>query len=119
MSINLSNMVDGSFAGVGFIEEFRSGYTNDADLVSKDAIIDIPGGNNVYHQDFGQAAQPFTKNVIMSTSQYSAMKAKRMVRGTLVSYTGNVTARLRNIRNPLVAGHDLGVVTATLEFLRS
>jgi hypothetical protein len=115
----IDHLIDGSFAGVSFMEEFKSGYTTGIDLISKDALIEVPGGNNAYLQDFGQAARPFTKDVFMTSAQHSAMEAKRMVNGTLVSYSGNVTARLRNIRNVRVSGHDLGIIAATLEFLRS
>ena len=119
MSFNLTNLQDGSFAGVAFMESFNGGYTPDADLRSKDAILEIPGSSNVYHQDFGQAARTFSKDVIMSTSNYTLMQSKHMVSGSLVSYTGTVTARLRNIVNVRFAGHSLGIVLATLEFLRA
>ncbi len=115
----IDNLIDGSFAGVGFMEEFKAGYTTGIDLISKDALIEVPGSNNGFHQDFGAAMRPFTKDVFLTSAQHSAIEAKRMVSGTLVTYTGNVTARLRNIRNVKVAGHDLGVIAATLEFLRS
>lgn len=108
---------DASFMGVKFWEQFSSGYAPIPPLKAKDAILEIPGSNNAYYQDFGRAATEYTASASLSVDDFNDMKLKHRLTGSLVIRAGTFTAVLRNITNPQLAAHDLGVVNCNLEFL--
>ena len=93
----LSTYYDGSFASVGFLELFESGTAPEPDIKTKDAVLEIPGSNNVVYQDFGQGAVLLDLRVAVGS--LASIQAKRGTRGSLVYHAGTVNARLRHITN--------------------
>ena len=94
----LSAYYDASFAGVEFFELF-DGLLSAAEppTKTKEAILEIPGGNVVVYQDFGRAARTFDLNVGVDATELALLKGKRGLSGALVSHMGTITARLRHV----------------------
>ncbi len=114
----ISSFYDGSFGGTSFWEQYEGGLSaNEPDVRTNEAILEIPGGNAVVYQDFGQGAQTLELPVAVMAAELAALRAKRGVSGSLVWHSGTNSARLRHVTNARRVALDSDGYLCQLNFL--
>ncbi len=109
---------DGSFDGVGFMEQYSSGYAVEPDSSTNYTLTSIPGGNKFTTDVMGTNPDKLDLTVALAGAQLALLrsKARNAVRGSLVYHAGTTSARLmavKGVRSQMVDDAYL----ATLEFV--